>query len=400
MDLREEWRRREGILYNEIMTDKRVSAINKKYIEQHITHLKAESLDVRSIIRHLYGLKKLLESLNYIKDLKKVDRLAIEKAVAEVNTQHYSDETRLHFFGVWKSFYRWLMGEGLYYPPFIAWLKLTNKNKKKLMPDDILTEQEVMKMLDAATAMRDKVFLILLYESGARISEIMGLQKKHIDLESQPPQIMITGKTGWRRVPILLSVSWLSNYLNMEKNLREDEVIWRTLSTNCDRNGPMSYASARNMLKAIAAAAKIEKPVNPHSFRKARASHLANRLSDQQLKAFFGWVPHSDVVDHYIAINPQTLNNAYMKINGLEVREEKKELTLKIKDCPRCKFANSIDLSFCGRCGTPLSVELMIEAQNKEANMKEAIAEALKDPKAIEEIVHTYLLMQAKKGKK
>ena len=79
---------------------------------------------------------------------------------------------------------------------------------------------------------------------------------------------------------------------------------------------------------------------------------------------------------------------------------EQKELTLKIKDCPRCKFANSIDPSFCGRCGTPLSVELMIEAQNKEANMKEAIAEALKDPDAIEEIVHAYLLMQTKKGKK
>ena len=31
--------------------------------------------------------------------------------------------------------------------------------------------------------------------------------------------------------------------------------------------------------------------------------------------------------------------------------------------------------------------------------MKQAIAEALKDPKAIEEIVHAYLMMQVKKGK-
>ncbi|OJT94712.1 MAG: hypothetical protein JJ59_01325 [Candidatus Micrarchaeum sp. AZ1] len=49
MELVEEWRRREGVLYKEILCDNRISAINKGYIEQHITHLKAESLDVRVI---------------------------------------------------------------------------------------------------------------------------------------------------------------------------------------------------------------------------------------------------------------------------------------------------------------------------------------------------------------
>jgi hypothetical protein len=41
-----------------------------------------------------------------------------------------------------------------------------------------------------------------------------------------------------------------------------------------------------------------------------------------------------------------------------------------------------------------------MNAQSKEADLKHGIAEALKDPKAIEEIVHAYLLMQAKKEKK
>ena len=40
-----------------------------------------------------------------------------------------------------------------------------------------------------------------------------------------------------------------------------------------------------------------------------------------------------------------------------------------------------------------------MEVQSKETDMKQAIAEALKDPKAIEEIVHAYLMMQTKKGK-
>ena len=189
MDLQAEWAKRERTLEAEVLGDHRLGTTNRMYIEQHLTHLRAESLDVRSVIRHLYGLKKLLETSEYPKDLHKLTRQDIEKAVAKVNAQNYSDETRLHFFGVWKSFYKWGMGEGLYYPPCVAWLKLTNKNKKKLLPEDILERADIDKMLNATTSLRDKLFIYLLFETGCRISELLYLRKKDCKLDTQPPAV-------------------------------------------------------------------------------------------------------------------------------------------------------------------------------------------------------------------
>jgi site-specific recombinase XerD/ribosomal protein L40E len=382
MELKETAKRSAATLYKVTMSNPKISAVNRKYIEQHVTHLRAVSLDDRSIIRHLYGLNKLLESLGYIKDLKKVNRKMIEKAVAAVNAEGYSSETRLHFFGVWKSFYRWLSGDGVQYPLFIAWLKLSDKNRKKLMPEDILSEEDIKKMIasiEGVTALRDKVFIILLYETGCRISEILGIRRKDVNLESDPIKVNVTGKTGWRRIPVILSASWLSAYFNIYK-FEPDDVIWKNMSVNGDRSVSMSYEAARNILRDTAKKAGIKKPVNPHSFRKARATHLANKLSDQQLKSFFGWVPHSDVMSRYIGLNGADLDNAYLRANGREAKEESKESLLKMKVCPKCKFDNSLDMQYCGRCGSALDIGTAIREEERKASLSKYATKAGADP--------------------
>jgi site-specific recombinase XerD/ribosomal protein L40E len=389
-------------LYREIMSNPGLNEKNRAYVEQHLTHIRAQSLNIRSVVRHLYGIKKLLEGVGPGKDLKTVTRQEIEKAAANVisDPKHYSEDTVVHFFSVWKVFYKWLIGDGIYYPPCVAALKCTVKNKKKLIPEDLLTEQEVLKMLGSARDIRDRFFLSLLYETGCRIGEIMWIRKKDIDLASQPAKVIVTGKTGWRKIPMILSVPLAAEYLNTIKDLKDDQPIWVQIGTSKNKDEPMTYDGARKMLKILAEKAGITKRVNPHSFRKARASHLANKLSDQQLRAYFGWDPASDMANVYIRLSGKDLDSAYMKSNGLEVKEERIQPLLKVKECGRCKFSNSIDAGYCTRCGTPLDEKLAVEVQNRETDMNQAIAEALKDPKAIEEIVHAYLLMQAKKGKK
>ena len=388
-------------LCKELMSNPKLSKANRAYIEQHITHIKAQALNVRSVVRHLYGLEKLLEGVGYDKDLKTANRAEIEKAAAKVMTdpKHYSEETLAHFFAVWKVFYKWLLGEGLYYPPCVASLRTTAKNKKKLIPEDLLTEEEVFMMLEAAKDLRDKFFLSLIYETGCRIGEIMYVRKKDLDLMSQPAKVVVTGKTGWRKIPIILSVPLAAEYLNKIKDLKDDQPIWVQIGTSKNKGEPMTYDGARKVLRILAERAGITKRVNPHSFRKARASHLANILSDQQLRAYFGWDPASDMANVYIKLSGKDLDNAYMKANGLEVKENKIRPLLKIKECLRCKFPNSMDSGYCTRCGTPLDTKTLVEMQSHEDVLKQGIAEALKDPKAIEEIVHAYLLMQAKKGK-
>ncbi len=57
----------------------------------------------------------------------------------------------------------------------ISWLKI--KHPKKL-PDEILTEQEIVAMVDAAMILRDKALIAMLFEGGFRIGELMTLKTK------------------------------------------------------------------------------------------------------------------------------------------------------------------------------------------------------------------------------
>ncbi len=374
-DYIEYWISQENKLYDRVMADQRISAINKSYIEEHITYLKANNRHPRSIIRHLYGIQKLMEAIGYDKDLKKVTKKDMERAVAFVNAYNppYSEETRLHFQAVWKVFYKELLGEGVYQPPVTAWMKITSKSKHKIIPDDILTEQEVIAMLDAATNLRDKFFLSLIYETGCRIGEIIGVRKKDLDLTTQPAKLTITGKTGWRKVPILFSVSLAVTYLDTIKELKDDQIIWRQIGSSKAKNKPMNTDCARKLLRVIGHRAGITKPLNPHAFRKARASHLANKLSDQQLRAYFGWVPSSNMADYYIRVSNTALDDAYLEINGIEVKKGANHSVMKVRMCMRCNMSNSPDMQFCGRCGAALDTQTAIQIDEDKKNVDNAL---------------------------
>ena len=390
------WQRMANRLYDRVLADVRIIAQNRRYIEDHITLLKAKNMHPRSVIRHIYGILKLMEALGYDKDLKVVTKRDMEKAAAFINSYDppYSMESRLHFQAVWKVFYKELLGEGVYQPPCVAWMKITNKTRKNLMPDNILTEQEIVRMLDAATNLRDKFFLSLLYETGCRIGEIMGVRKKDLDLTTQPAKLTITGKTGWRKVPLLMSVSLAVTYLNTIKDLKDDQIIWRQIGSSKGKDKPMTDDSARKLLRVIGHRAGITKPINPHAFRKARASHLANKLSDQQLRAYFGWVPSSNMADYYIRVSNTALDNAYLEINGIEVKKEAYQAMLKPKMCIRCSFSNSPDMQFCGRCGSALDTQTAIQMDEDRKNIDNALNAYIKssDPKALkEELSHIIL---------
>jgi len=375
-------------IYSRILSNRKVSKKNKEYIKQHMTRIKAQDLDSKSIIRHMYSLEMLLKGVRY-KDLKKVKREDIEKAVAELNSGSYSEETRNHFYAVWKKFYKDMIGDGLQYPLFIAWLRPSHKEKKKLIPEELLSDEEITRLSAAADNLRDKLFVQLLAETGCRISEILALRKKDILLDDERPKIKVTGKTGYRAVHILSSIPMMANYLDLQKNLKEENIIWRQIGVHTNDGEPISYAAARKLLRVLAKKAGIKKRVNPHSFRKSAASMQAHFLSNQELRARFGWVPSSNVVDDYIAEREEDVGDAYMRGNGIDTKP-KAAAKPKAHSCPRCGYINAIDnQNFCGRCGqaldlaTTLNEERLQKMVNKSAVNRDYLIELVNS--AVEE---------------
>lgn len=61
----------------------------------------------------------------------------------------------------------------------MRWIKCNFRDDKKL-PEELLTEEDVTKLIEAAQHPRDKALVFLLYESGCRIGELLNVKIKNV----------------------------------------------------------------------------------------------------------------------------------------------------------------------------------------------------------------------------
>lgn len=119
----------------------------------------------------------------------------------------------------------------------------------------------------------DLCFLSLLYDTGARVSEILSLKVRDIHL-SDPAKVILYGK-GWklREVPILPNtVLHLQQYV-AEYDLSVPEKLDRTLFVNRQGN-PLTRAGAAYILSKYVQMAGVDVHVSPHVLRHTKAMHL------------------------------------------------------------------------------------------------------------------------------
>lgn len=278
----------------------------------------------------------------------------IADLVRRIEEKDYSDWTKHDFKVIIKIFYRWLR-KTEDYPDEVKWIKATVRNGN-LLPEEILTEDDIKKLVECATSLRDKAFILVLYESGCRIGEILSLRIRNVQFDDYGAVLIVSGKTRDRRVRIIVSApklaAWLENHPLKEN---ADAPLWVNHGTR-NRGAIFSYGAAKVMLKKVAIKAGIRKRIYPHLFRHSRATFLANFLTEAQLKQHFGWVQASDMASIYVHLSGRDVDNALLKLQGVEVEKQIKNAVLKTVSCPRCNEKLS-DIKvlhamwFSARCG-------------------------------------------------
>lgn len=106
-----------------------------------------------------------------------------------------------------------------------------------------------------------------------------------------------------RKIPVLFSAPYLSNYLELMKDKKQDSYLWTAIGTWTEHDKLVDGSAIRKLLRVIGAKAGLEKRIYPHLFRHSRATYYANRITEQQLKVFFGWTGDSKMVSTYVHIN-------------------------------------------------------------------------------------------------
>lgn len=161
----------------------------------------------------------------------------------------------------------------------------------------VLTQQQVEDLLqapdvDVPLGLRDRAMLELMYASGLRVSELVGVRMHELDLRAGV--LRVTGKGRKERlVPFGQEAQhWLERYLLQARSVilggqHSDEVFVT------QRGAGMSRVMFWIIVKKYAQLAGIHAPLSPHTLRHAFATHLLNHGADLRVVQML--LGHADI---------------------------------------------------------------------------------------------------------
>ena len=173
---------------------------------------------------------------------------------------------------------------------------------------DYLEEKEMQAVLNAInvnfrSGMRDKALLLLMYNTGARVSEIVALELDDLRLDD-PAQIRLKGKGGKKRACPLWpeTATVLKSYLHQRAIEKPD-----TSSVFLNANGaPITRFGIRYITRKYGMQAQASyqgtaaKSVTPHAIRHTSAMHLLRSGNDINMVSY--WLGHADINTTHIYV--------------------------------------------------------------------------------------------------
>jgi integrase/recombinase XerD len=199
---------------------------------------------------------------------------------------------------VFKRFFRWAMRERLIVVD--PTLKLQAAKQPLRMPKS-LTEPQVECLLNApdtsnALGVRDRTMLELMYASGLRVSELVGLKVLNVSLSDNVLRVFGKGSKE-RLVPFgEVAGEWLMRYMAEPRAEllagHQSEALFVT-QRGSKPGTAMSRVMFWMLVKKYALQAGITVPLSPHTLRHALATHLLNHGAD--LRAVQMLLGHVDI---------------------------------------------------------------------------------------------------------
>jgi integrase/recombinase XerD len=192
-----------------------------------------------------------------------------------------------------RRFYRYLVREGRIQEDPSA--RIEAPKLGRALPKS-LTEAEVEALLSAPATdepigLRDRAMLELLYATGLRVSELVGLGLAQVNLRQGVVRVLGKGSKE-RLVPLgEEAIVWLQSYLQEARPQLQKAPVDALFLTR--RGEAMSRQAFWYLIKRYALRVGISKPLSPHTLRHAFATHLLNHGADLRVVQML--LGHSDL---------------------------------------------------------------------------------------------------------
>jgi len=229
-----------------------------------------------------------------IQDVLKVSPLDVKAFLMGLRHHGLSHRSLVRNLVAIRTFFRFLTEEGKLNVNPVEELESPQLSRK--LPE-ILSLKEVERLLEqpdlkTPLGIRDRAMLEMLYATGMRVSELVGIPLNQINLEGG--YVLLYGKGSKERVVPLgkESIQWVTLYLDTVRGHLARERETPFLFVNRSGRG-MSRQRFWRSIKVYGQKAAIRKRVTPHLLRHSFASHLLERGAD--LRSVQMMLGHADI---------------------------------------------------------------------------------------------------------
>jgi integrase/recombinase XerD len=305
----------------------------------------------KGVVTRLYTLRKFAVEFN--KPFENVTKDDVMKLLAK------KEYNKVYYKKLLKQFFRAIYNDEN--PEVIRWLKV-KKSVDEVKPEKkVLTDEDVLRILNATTTQRDRTILSIIAENPTRPKDICNLKVKDVKADEYGFELLLGSKTakGRRTIRLINSVPELQMYLkNHPFKSNPEAPLFFQLSNN--RYGlPVGWNALNNMLQNAVKRAKIKREVKLYDFRRTSTTRLLQdeNYTATEVQVMGGW-SSIRMLDVYGKVTSEMVNLKKLRVAGkIKDQKQQKEDLLKPVKCPRCETLNSIGSVACGKCWLPLKKE-------------------------------------------
>lgn len=297
--------------------------------------------------------------------LTEISHLDLLDVISKIRTGYKENTQRKYILNA-KLLCEWLVKEGLNTRINCEKIQAVKLPKKELVTkmkaSEILTPEEVKKIIAATRSSRDRAALALMYEAALRSVEVGKLTWSDLQFDDAGIVVSTREKTGVpRRIRMVTFTGYVSQWRLDYQGItgKRPEGPQPVFINIRGTPGAMSYQALKNVLRDATRRAGIQdKRVHLHLLRHSRITHMLEAgISETSVKKMAWGKTNTPMIAVYEHVSDEHLDNEVLAAAGLQAREKVKDPTLEAVVCPGCASICPPGAAYCMRCGQPITDE-------------------------------------------
>ena len=276
---------------------------NNEYLSRFIEAKRIEGCSDRTIA---YYRSTAEHFLNHVKaPIRKTSTEDIRKYLIEYQLQNgcsnvTTDNIRRNI----SSFFNWLEEEDYILK---SPMRRIHKIKAKQSVKETITDENIEKLRDGCTELRDLAMIDLLYSTGMRVGELVRLNRRDINFEER--ECIVFGKGGKERRVYFDAKAKIHIQMYLADRRDDNDALFVTLNAPHNR---LKISGVEIRLRALGRSLGLGR-IHPHKFRRTMATRAIDRgMPIEQVQKILG---HSqiDTTMQYAIVNQMNVKTSHQK---------------------------------------------------------------------------------------